>query len=605
MAYASVTYTSASGTTFALTNSNGDPIPYIRQSDIKVYVNTVLQTLTTDYTFNTAGTAIVLNSAVSGATVLLQRITDITDPTVVYTAGSTLTAQDLNNADNQIRYGLQEFQDSVQAGAGVPDGDKGDIVVGGTGTIWTVDTGAVTEGKIASGAVTETKIGTGAVTSTKIANDTIVDADINSAAAISLSKLATGALPTAITVASANIVDGTIVDADISASAEIAVSKLANGTARQLIQTDAAGTGVEWTSNVDVPGTLDVTGAATFDSTVTATGNVTVPSLNGGPLAGARNILINGDTRIDQRNGGAAVTLNNSATYPCDRWITTASGGLGTGTATVQRVVDAPAGLTTSLKWTTTNAKTPAAADAFYVWQAIEGHNIDHIGFNTASAKPLTLSFWVKSSLTGTFSGFCRQQSSAPAYRSYVFTYTISSANAWEYKTVSISADPSSGFAPNLDGNSGLGILFDMGSGSTYETGTTGAWQSGNYFRSTGSVRIISTLNATWQVTGVQLEAGTVATPFERRGYGQELMLCQRYFASLDNGSTLPVTTNVGAERGFFKLPVQMRAVPNCTFVYDGGGTGATWALGLNGGYQATNHSGTTGFSVLASAELG
>jgi hypothetical protein len=159
MAYASVTYTSASGTTFALTNSNGDPIPYIRKADIKVYVNTVLQTLTTDYTFNTAGTAIVLNTPVSGATVLLQRITDIADPTVVYTAGSTLTAQDLNNADNQLRYGLQEFQDSVNAGGGVPDGDKGDISVANNGTIWTIDAGAVNNNKIASGAaIAGTKI---------------------------------------------------------------------------------------------------------------------------------------------------------------------------------------------------------------------------------------------------------------------------------------------------------------------------------------------------------------------------------------------------------------------------------------------------------------
>lgn len=170
MAYASVTYTSASGTTFALTNSNGDPIPYIRQSDIKVYVNSVLQTLTTDYTFNTAGTAIVFNSAVSNATVFLQRITDIADATVVYTAGSTLTAQDLNNADNQLRYGLQEFQDSVNAGGGVPDGDKGDIIVGGNGTIWTIDNGVVTSAKIADG--------------------TIVNSDINASAAIAGTKIA-------------------------------------------------------------------------------------------------------------------------------------------------------------------------------------------------------------------------------------------------------------------------------------------------------------------------------------------------------------------------------------------------------------------------------
>ena len=115
MAYASVTYTSASGTTFALTNSSGDPIPYLRQSDISVTVNGVLKTLTTDYTFNTAGTSIVLNTAVSGVSVVIARVTDIADATVTYTAGSTLTAQDLNNADNQIRYGLQEFSDTYGA----------------------------------------------------------------------------------------------------------------------------------------------------------------------------------------------------------------------------------------------------------------------------------------------------------------------------------------------------------------------------------------------------------------------------------------------------------------------------------------------------------
>ena len=155
MSYASVTYTSASGTTFALTNGSGDPIPYLKQTDIEVYVNDVLKTLTTDYTFNTAGTAIVLNTSVSGATVRLTRVTDIADATVVYTAGSTLTAQDLNNADNQIRYGLQEFSDTYGAlTSGTGDlGDLGGVV--DSGEAWLSD-----NSHLATTAATDSRIDT-------------------------------------------------------------------------------------------------------------------------------------------------------------------------------------------------------------------------------------------------------------------------------------------------------------------------------------------------------------------------------------------------------------------------------------------------------------
>ena len=323
MAFASVTYTSASGTTFALTNSSGDPIPYLRQADISVTVNGVLQVQGTDYTFNTAGTSIILSSSVSGATVIISRTTDISDATVVYTAGSTLTAQDLNNADNQIRYGLQEFSDTYAAlttGTGDLE-DFGGFI--GSSEVWVSDnahaatTGAIdnrvdnkidtalttdvvagdsitvtdntpSAGQITIGvtnaSITTAKLVDGSVTSAKIADGTIVAADLASNsvttakildANVTTAKILDGA------VTSDKIADGTIVNADVSASAEIAVSKLADGSARQLLQTDAAGTGVEWTDNVDIPGTLDVTGAVTLDSTLTIpSGSASVPSIN-------------------------------------------------------------------------------------------------------------------------------------------------------------------------------------------------------------------------------------------------------------------------------------------------------------------------------------
>jgi len=172
MAYASVTYTSASGTTFALTNSNGDPIPYLRQADISVTVNGVLKTQGTDYTFNTAGTAIILSTAVTSATVVISRTTDISDATVVYTPGSTLTAQDLNNADNQIRYGLQEFSDiydSLNSGTG----DLGDL----GGVIDSNESWASDDSHLATTAALDSRIDT--KVETALTGDIVAGTDIS------------------------------------------------------------------------------------------------------------------------------------------------------------------------------------------------------------------------------------------------------------------------------------------------------------------------------------------------------------------------------------------------------------------------------------------
>ena len=219
----------------------------------------------------------------------------IVDVTADITKKVTIADLLENAGDGTAAAPAFSFNSDTNTGVFLEAADKLGLSTNGTGRIYIDGSGNVGIAKsnptqtldvngtaAVSGALTQggnnvvTVGDTGTVTSTMIADGTIVNADVSASAAIGLSKLATGALPTGITVASANIVDGTIVNADVSATAEIAVSKLANGTARQLLQTDAAGTGVEFTSNVDVPGTLDVTGVATFDSNVTVGGNLTV-----------------------------------------------------------------------------------------------------------------------------------------------------------------------------------------------------------------------------------------------------------------------------------------------------------------------------------------
>ena len=289
---------------------------------------------------------------------------------------------------------------------------------------------------------------------------------------------------------------------------------------------------------------------------------VQVANLNGGPLAGTRNRIINGDMRIDQRNAGASVTPGASVTYTLDRWGVSEDTD---GAATVIQDSSAPSGFSKSLKFTTTTADGSLSAAQFAtIVQYIEGQNVEDLAWGTASAKSVTLSFWVRSSLTGTFGGAV---TNSAFNRSYPFTYSISSADTWEYKSVVIPGDTSGTWL--VTNGVGIRVQLGLGVGSTY-SGTAGAWAGSQFISATGAVSIIGTLNATFYLTGVQLEPGTVATPFERRSFGQELALCQRYtYAAVADGA-LNSFMPLGIGRWYsgtdaqiaIQHPVEMRTAP-------------------------------------------
>lgn len=241
-----------------------------------------------------------------------------------------------------------------------------------------------------------------------------------------------------------------------------------------------------------------------------------------------RNRIINGDMRIDQRNGGSSITANDD-TYAVDRFKTAASQS---SKLTAQRnaaAVTPPAGFANYLGYTSSSAYSVTSTDYFVCQQSIEGFNAADLAWGSANAKSITLSFWVRSSLTGTFGGAIRN---AATDRSYPFTYTISAANTWEQKSIAIAGDTSGTWGT---GNGvGISLGFGLGAGAT-PSGTPGAWATGAFRSATGAVSVVGTNAATWYVTGVQIEVGD-QTPFERRHYGLELALCQRYFRALKSG---------------------------------------------------------------------
>jgi len=342
-------------------------------------------------------------------------------------------------------------------------------------------------------------------------------------------------------------------------------------------------------SGVSVTGTLSSSGGYGAVSATTLTVNSN--NISADNSLGFRNRIINGDMRIDQRNAGAGVNLA-SATYVMDRWTgTNINAAAGVLVANRQSITDL-AGFSFAYNVNVTTAETsPAANYGANLNQNIEGFNVADLGWGTASAKPITLSFWVYSAVTGTLSGGV---SNSAANRAYVFTYSVSSANTWEYKTVTIPGETTGTWV--TDNGIGMRVLFDLGAGSDRED-TPGSWVTSNKYRATGAQRIVAaTGNPRFRITGVQLEVGSVATPFERRPYGTELALCQRYYCKTFDIGVAPGNNVAGAgellatninqatyEPGaIWRFPVAMRAVPTITMFNPAAGTAGQWYDGAN-----------------------
>ena len=300
-----------------------------------------------------------------------------------------------------------------------------------------------------------------------------------------------------------------------------------------------------------------------------------------------KNRIINGAMVIDQRNAGASLsTASGSNFFTVDRWKTNYSQ---TSKYTIQQnagSVTPPAGFTKYLGVTSSSAYSVLAADFFLIRQPIEGFNTANLAWGTANAATVTLSFWVRSSLTGTFGGSICNNGDA---RSYPFTYTITTANTWELETITIPGDTSGTW--ETGSSAGVIVTFGLGVGSTY-SGTANAWAGSTFYSATGATSVVGTNGATFYITGVQLEKGSTATSFDYRPYGTELALCYRYAwnyssALSSNGAFLRYlttrNTSTTAVAGTLILPVEMRVTPTLTTT----GTASNYAVIHTGGTTA------------------
>ena len=275
----------------------------------------------------------------------------------------------------------------------------------------------------------------------------------------------------------------------------------------------------------------------------TATINSMTPTADS--LQGFRNRIINGDMRITQRSVGPVTNATAASTLiyeTLDRWGYWAQAS---GKFSVQQSSTAPTGFSTSALITSSTALSIGASTFYSFAQRIEGFNFSDFGFGTANAKSFTVSFWVRSSITGTFPFYCFNSGWS---RSYVSTFTINAANTWEQKTITVAGDTSGTWVGATNGY-GIEVGFTLACGSAYFSPSANTWSSTSFgFGLSGATNFLETNGATLYITGFQLEVGSVATPFERRDYGRELAMCQRYYeTSYDSGTAVPTNTQNGA----------------------------------------------------------
>jgi hypothetical protein len=324
--------------------------------------------------------------------------------------------------------------------------------------------------------------------------------------------------------------------------------------------------------------------------------------------ASNRNIIINGDMQVAQR-GTSTASITTEGYYTLDRWLFNV---LTQGTWTMSQENDAPTGSgfrqSTKVLCTTADAS-PAAGDTLVLIQRIEGQNLQQIKKGTSAAEQLTVSFWVKSNVTGTY---IVELGDADNSRQVSKSYTISASGTWEKKTITFPADTTGAF--DNDNGSSLSLLMWLGAGSDRTSGTLNTvWNSTtNANRTVGQVNLASATSNYWQITGVQLEVGDTATPFEFKPFAQDLEECQRYYYRNNATSSysffaLGTCSSTTAMQPLINLPVTLRANPSSVdystlAVYDhsGAGVNAVTSLALEG----TSTLNTVGLSVTVASGL-